>query len=429
MTAGFAAGLLADLQADHALGRLALPYVAGGVPGRAGSPRPGALGAAAVPGGRRRRRPGPGAVRGAGRAARRPPRVALGVVAWPDQLGPVRCRPRAVRRPHRGPAAPAGRARPGPPAPPARQEGPPMSARSQPRLFVLRVLVVALLATLLGRLVVLQVVDGPGYEAAADANRVREVVTTAPRGVVYDVAGTAVAHRPARADRVGEPGAAAAGAGPGRRRAGPVGAAGRADPGAGLRPDHPVRHPARRRQHRPRRRRLLARFALPAGAGGHRRPADEQALRRVLPIQEHAEDFPGVEAALQRRPRPPAGALGGARARATSGRSAGRRSAGTPYAGVQDTALVGRGGVEQTYERDLRGVDGRAASCSSTRTAAVTGTAGTTAPVPGDDLVLSVDAEVQRAGRAGAGAGGAGGPAAAVLPRRPLPSPTRVRSW
>ncbi|MCY7365631.1 MAG: penicillin-binding protein 2, partial [Frankiaceae bacterium] len=64
-----------------------------------------------------------------------------------------------------------------------------MSERSTLRLFVLRVLVVAILATLFGRLWFLQVYAGDGYVEQASANRVREVVEPAPRGEVFDARG------------------------------------------------------------------------------------------------------------------------------------------------------------------------------------------------------------------------------------------------
>ena len=65
-----------------------------------------------------------------------------------------------------------------------------MTERSTLRLFVLRVLVVALLATLFGRLLFLQVYAADTYTAAASQNRVREIVETAPRGEVVDARGT-----------------------------------------------------------------------------------------------------------------------------------------------------------------------------------------------------------------------------------------------
>src|SRR5437763_8502796 len=61
-----------------------------------------------------------------------------------------------------------------------------VSDRSRLRLVVLRVLVVSLLATLLGRLWYLQVLAGPQYERAAADNQIRDVVATAPRGDILD---------------------------------------------------------------------------------------------------------------------------------------------------------------------------------------------------------------------------------------------------
>ena len=58
------------------------------------------------------------------------------------------------------------------------------------------------LATLLGRLWFLQVHDGAAYAAAASANRVREVVTPAPRGEVYDATGAPARAQPHGAGRV-----------------------------------------------------------------------------------------------------------------------------------------------------------------------------------------------------------------------------------
>ena len=80
------------------------------------------------------------------------------------------------------------------------------TATAPARLLVLRVLVVALLATLLGRLVLLQVVDGSNYTKAASANRVRDVVVPAAARRGLRRAGPAAAHRPHRAGRHRQPG-------------------------------------------------------------------------------------------------------------------------------------------------------------------------------------------------------------------------------
>ena len=64
-----------------------------------------------------------------------------------------------------------------------------MSDRSRLRLIVLRVLVVSLLLTLLGRLWYLQVLAGPQYQQAAADNQVRDIVAAAPRGLIVDDTG------------------------------------------------------------------------------------------------------------------------------------------------------------------------------------------------------------------------------------------------
>jgi penicillin-binding protein 2 len=64
-----------------------------------------------------------------------------------------------------------------------------VSDRSRLRLVVLRVLVISLLATLLGRLWYLQVLAGPQYVQQASDNQVRDIVTAAPRGHIVDDAG------------------------------------------------------------------------------------------------------------------------------------------------------------------------------------------------------------------------------------------------
>jgi penicillin-binding protein 2 len=68
-----------------------------------------------------------------------------------------------------------------------------VSDRSRLRLVVLRVLVISLLATLLGRLWYLQVLAGPEYAKAAADNQTRDIITPAPRGEIVDDRGRAFA--------------------------------------------------------------------------------------------------------------------------------------------------------------------------------------------------------------------------------------------
>lgn len=258
--------------------------------------------------------------------------------------------------------------------------------RPRLRLFVLQVLVVSILATLLGRLWFLQVYDGEVYAAAASTNRVREVVTPAPRGQVYDATGTAlVRNRTAlvisvdRAQLLREPrdGQAVL------ERLGRI---------IGKAPD------------------LVRQEITPCGgavkppcwSGSPYQPvpvkeyaADDPAgLRKVLAVEERREDFPGVDtrfAAVRDYPQ-------GTRAAHVLGYLGpiSPKETGQPeYAGVQDSALVGRSGVEASYDAALRGRDG-VEQLLVDHVGTVTGVQASTAPQPGDSLVLSLHAGVQQ---------------------------------
>ncbi len=269
-----------------------------------------------------------------------------------------------------------------------------MTDRSGPRLFVLQVLVLTLLAVLLGRLWFLQVVDGPGYTQAASANRVREVVTPAPRGDVVDVQGRPlVTDRTAlvvTVDRSVLQRAPHGGADVLARLA-PVVAVTPADllarttPCGTRRPDGST-----------------ARSADGCWAGSPYQPVpvasvdprDDAAVRRVLLVSEHREDFPGVAATFASVRDHPQGTLAAHVLGYLGPISA--AEAGTPaYAGVSDTALIGRAGVEQAYQGPLRGTDG-VRRLLVDKDGRVTGTAEATEPVPGERLVLSLDSAVQR---------------------------------
>src|SRR3954466_12276872 len=71
----------------------------------------------------------------------------------------------------------------------AQREEPQVSTRSGLRLFVLRVLVFSILATLLGRLWYLQVYASERSTPAAQAHPVRARVEPATRGMIYDSSG------------------------------------------------------------------------------------------------------------------------------------------------------------------------------------------------------------------------------------------------
>ncbi|MCY7365664.1 MAG: penicillin-binding protein 2 [Frankiaceae bacterium] len=261
-----------------------------------------------------------------------------------------------------------------------------MSERSTLRLFVLRVLVVAILATLFGRLWFLQVYAGDGYVEQASANRVREVVEPAPRGEVFDARGdplvrnrTAFVVSVSRSEllRQDDDGAAVLDRlGTVLGRPSDVLAAEIRPCGGGVEP--------------------------PCWRGSPYQPVpvaefdatDAEGLARVLAIEERREDFAGVSAEFAAVRDYPQGTLA-AHVLGYLGPISPEEVAQPEYDGVQPSALVGRAGAEATYDAALRGDDG-VTRLLVDRVGAVTGVDGETAPRPGEALVLSLDAGVQR---------------------------------
>jgi len=260
-----------------------------------------------------------------------------------------------------------------------------VSERSQLRLLVLRVVVVTILATLFGRLWFLQVYAGESYDQAASANRVRAVVEPAPRGEVYDVRGNPlVRNRTALVvsvsrftlQRESDRGAAVL------DRLAAVIEVPAADLARQITPCGPQAAPPCWRG--------SAFQPVPVQEYDARDPA---ALARVLRIEEHREDFPGVSAEFAAVRDYPGGQLGAHLLGYLGPLS--QEEAGRPeYTGVQPTALVGRSGVEASYDEALSGTDG-SRQVLVDNVGAVTGTSGRTAPQPGETLVLSIDAQVQ----------------------------------
>ena len=269
-----------------------------------------------------------------------------------------------------------------------------MRDRSRPRLFVLRVLVVALLATLLGRLWFLQVHEGASYARAADANRLRVVATPAPRGEVQDVQGRPlIRNRAALVVSVDRPQLL-------RQPHDGADVLARLAPVVGRTPDQLLRSTTPCGSQLPDG--STARAADGCWAGSPYQPVpvasadarDEAARRRLLVVEERREDFPGVHAGFDAVRDYPRGTLA-AHVLGYLGPISPAELGSPAYAGVRDSALVGRAGVEQTYEPQLRGVDG-AQQLLVDRDGTVTGAAATTAPTPGQTLVLSLDAQVQQ---------------------------------
>ncbi|MGB8650871.1 MAG: penicillin-binding protein 2, partial [Mycobacteriales bacterium] len=269
-----------------------------------------------------------------------------------------------------------------------------MSDRSRLRIVVLRVVVVSILLTLLGRLAYLQVAMGAAYRKAASDNRVREVVTPAARGQVLDDRGVALvgnrtalvvsvtrsivrsqkhhgAEVLARLSRViGVPPAQIA------LLITPCGEklanGARANKKTGCWNGSPYQ-------------------PVPVASYASDKP-DE--LSRVLAIEEHAEDFPGVQAQYEAVREYPGGSLA-AHVLGYLGPLSEDDLKKPKYKGLAPGTLIGRAGVEAVYDDRLRGKDG-VQKLLVDKDSTVTGTLGATPATAGDNLVLSIDAGVQK---------------------------------
>jgi penicillin-binding protein 2 len=267
-----------------------------------------------------------------------------------------------------------------------------VSTRSGLRLFVLRVLVVTVLATLLGRLWYLQVYASARYTKAALDNRIREIVEPAPRGMIYDSSGLRlVENRTAMIVSVNrsvvlherDRGKAVL-----ARLAGIIG----------------VRAVD------------IARTITPCGSryddgtpskapecwnGSPYQPVPVRSYSTTIPgqtapalrILEHPEDFPGITAELQPVRFYPDGPLA-AHLLGYLGPIRDDERKNPKFAGLT-TAKVGRSGVEQVYDDALRGVDG-VQQLLVDKDGTVTGVQKSTKAKAGDSLVLSLDTGLQR---------------------------------
>ena len=258
--------------------------------------------------------------------------------------------------------------------------------------MVLRVLVVSLLVTLLGRLFVLQVTSGESYAAAAVENRTREVFTNPVRGLILDQVGRPlVANRTSMVvsvdrsvlERMPDEGQVVIG-----RVAELLGVSS---------------------EHIEERIKLCGtEGALPPPICWNGSPyqpipiAQDVDVDVALVIMENQTDFPGVSAelgAVRQYPAPfganaahTLGYLGPVtledlQAQQESGSSEGQVR-------LRQTDLIGRAGLEAVYDQDLRGVPG-VRLLAVDRSGLVTGEISKTEPVPGNYLVTHIDARLQ----------------------------------
>ena len=215
-------------------------------------------------------------------------------------------------------------------------------------------------ATLFARLLHLQVVERPAYAARADANRVHVVPLEAPRGRILDRAGRVLAdHRPAYRVSLRR-------SLPASRRAAVLE---RLSPLLGV----PAADLARRLDDR----RTPA--VLPAPL------ADDVGADVVVALRERPEQYDGVEIEAHPVRRYPHGRLA-AHVLGTLG----------PAAAAAGPGRVGASGVEVARERELRGRAGAERLEVDSR-GRVVGSLGREPPVPGADVRLTLDLDVQAA--------------------------------
>ncbi|MCD0452867.1 penicillin-binding protein 2 [Actinocorallia sp. API 0066] len=262
-----------------------------------------------------------------------------------------------------------------------------MNGRTRSRLVVLHVLVAALLLVLAGRMWVLMVVNGEHYSVVAAENRTRDIVVPAVRGSILDVDGRPLVRN--RTALVVSVDLTVLGRLP--------------DKGKQV-----IAELAKVLGTTPEDLALRTRLCSPTvprpcwpGSPYQPIPVDDRvSAKQGLQILERQEEFPGVIAqvqAVREHPEPE-----GASAAQALGylqpitQEEMDRRQGLRVTGFSGVDLIGRDGLEASYDTDLRGEPGIRKVNVDAR-GRVTGIAGEQAPVPGSHLVTSIDAGVQAA--------------------------------
>ncbi|BEP15118.1 penicillin-binding protein 2 [Acidothermaceae bacterium B102] len=262
-----------------------------------------------------------------------------------------------------------------------------MNERSAVRLFTIRVLVASLILALFGRLWYLQVLAGDQYAHEASVTRVHDVITTATRGMILDDWGRPYAENATGAvvsvnwlaiSQQKDKGKAVL-----TRLAGLIGE----DPT--LLTDSVT--PCSYQKVAGSKNRVATPTGCYTGAPLQPIPVTDQAnTGQAITILERQDEFPGVTATVQsiRKYETPLGSeasnligyLGKADPATDKGYTAG--------------SLKGASGIEKQYESALRGTDG-VRELSIDRHGNQAAEISNSAAVPGDNVVLSIDAGAQ----------------------------------
>jgi penicillin-binding protein 2 len=260
----------------------------------------------------------------------------------------------------------------------------PVNTASRRRLLVLYVVAAAMLISLGGRLWYLQVMNNTAFTKLAAANQTRDVIVPAVRGQILDDVGnrlvinqTALVVSVDMMDLSRQPGGAA----PVLRRLAPL---------LGM----SVKLLTEKT------RLCTAGVPQPCWAGSPYQPipVDQNVSDRVaLQVMEEQKEFPGVTAQVQpviEYPEPdganPAQVLGYLQPITPQE----IKSRHLPVTGFSGVDLVGQAGLEAQYDSPLRGTPGTQV-VSVNAAGDVTGSVSQTVPVNGDDLVTSLNSQIQ----------------------------------
>lgn len=237
------------------------------------------------------------------------------------------------------------------------------------RLSVLSTVVLVLFVALFARLWYLQVLAGDRYGELAEGNRVRQVVIEAPRGRILDRKGRVLVDNRAawavtvKLQEMGD------------------------NPDEVLDRLSTVLHVPRAE--------IDDRLKRYTGSPLKGVPVAEDVRPEVLYyLTERQEQFPGVEPAVVALREYPHADLA-AHVLGYVGEIAPEQLKEERYRGYRQGDIIGKAGVEQTYDREIRGRDGYQLM-EVNAGGDVVGTVRTQPPVPGNDLRLSVDLDVQR---------------------------------
>jgi penicillin-binding protein 2 len=244
----------------------------------------------------------------------------------------------------------------------------PPSSPFRARLSVLSVIVAVLFLALSSRLWYLQVLAGDRYGDLAEGNRVRQVVIEAPRGRILDRDGRVLVRNRAAWAVTVKPSEL------GDRRA----VLGRLARVLGTT-----------------RAKLEARLADYTGSPLRGIPvAEDVPMAQLFYLTEHAERFPGVAPEVLALREYPFGTTA-AHVLGYVGEISPEELKQKRFRGYRAGDIVGKAGVELTYDRWLRGRNG-VQDVEVNAAGEVVRSLGGRPPVPGKDLRLAVDLEVQR---------------------------------